>query len=85
MWNKKGYQPTKAIETNPPRFGSSVPPPAPTPKDSNLLKMWYVYDEPTKVTIYDISYNSTGYPIFLIYIDGQWIRKSAKYFRPIGE
>lgn len=32
--------------------------------------------------VYDISYDSNGYPHFLIYRDGEWIRKSAKYFRP---
>ena len=31
--------------------------------------------------IYDVSYNKSGYPMFLIYNDGQWIRKSAKYFK----
>lgn len=31
--------------------------------------------------IYDVSYNKSGYPMFLIYKDGQWIRKSAKYFK----
>lgn len=32
--------------------------------------------------VYDISYNKAGYPHFLIYKDGQWIRQSAKYFHP---
>lgn len=33
--------------------------------------------------VYDIAYQSkTGKPIFLIYDDGQWLRKSAKYFVP---
>ena len=43
------------------------------------------YDTTTKRTevIYDVSYNKSGYPMFLIYKDGQWIRKSAKYFSPI--
>lgn len=35
--------------------------------------------------IYDISYNTCGYPTFLIYFNNQWVRKSAKYFRPIEE
>ena len=48
------------------------------------LLMWYVYDEPQLVEIYDITYNSNGYPLFLIYLDGQWLRKSAKYFKPQG-
>lgn len=34
------------------------------------------------VDVYDITYDKTGFPHFLIYIDGQWLRKSAKYFRP---
>lgn len=45
--------------------------------------MWYTYKKPRKVKIYDISYDSTGYPLFLIYTDGQWIRKSAKFFKPL--
>ena len=33
-------------------------------------------------TVYDITYDKAGYPHFLIYKDGQWIRQSAKYFTP---
>lgn len=33
--------------------------------------------------VYDITYDKAGYPHFLIYKDGQWLRISAKYFRPI--
>lgn len=33
-------------------------------------------------TVYDITYDKAGYPHFLIYKDGQWLRMSAKYFRP---
>lgn len=33
-------------------------------------------------TVYDISYDNTGYPHFLVYENGQWIRMSAKHFRP---
>ena len=33
--------------------------------------------------VYDITYDKAGYPHFLIYKDGQWLRMSAKYFRPI--
>lgn len=37
-----------------------------------------------RVVVYDITYGSEdGYPLFLVYLDGQWIRKSAKYFKPI--
>ena len=32
--------------------------------------------------VYDIIYDRAGYPHFLIYKDGQWLRLSAKYFRP---
>ena len=35
-----------------------------------------------KYHVYDIVYDKTGYPQFLIYKDGQWLRKSAKHFRP---
>ena len=35
--------------------------------------------------VYDISYDKAGYPHFLIYKDGQWLRMSAKYFRPYSE
>ena len=33
--------------------------------------------------VYDIVYNKNGYPHFLIYKDGQWIRIKAKHFRPM--
>ena len=44
-----------------------------------------LYDNTTKQAeiIYNVSYNKSGYPVFLIFKDGQWIRKSAKYFSPI--
>lgn len=32
--------------------------------------------------VYDITYNKAGYPHFLIYKDGEWLRLSAKNFRP---
>lgn len=32
--------------------------------------------------VYDITYDKAGYPHFLVYKDGQWLRISAKYFRP---
>lgn len=35
------------------------------------------------VDVYDISYDKNGYPHFLIYKDGQWVRMSAKYFTPV--
>lgn len=36
------------------------------------------------IDVYDISYDKNGYPHFLIYKDGHWIRMSAKYFAPIS-
>lgn len=35
--------------------------------------------------VYDITYDKAGYPHFLIYKDGQWVRMSAKHFRPYNE
>lgn len=35
--------------------------------------------------VYDIAYDKAGYPHFLIYKDGQWVRMSAKHFRPYNE
>ena len=32
--------------------------------------------------VYDISYDKAGYPHFLVYKNGQWLRMSAKHFRP---
>jgi hypothetical protein len=32
--------------------------------------------------VFDIAYNKNGYPHFLIYKDGEWIRMSAKHFKP---
>lgn len=87
MW-KKGWQPTEVTNSRPPEYRRAVSPPPPLKLQSgnNYLKMLYVFDiEPKQVYIYDISYDSTGYPLFLTYINGQWIRKSAKYFIPIGE
>lgn len=34
--------------------------------------------------IYDITYDSAGFPHFLFYREGEWLRKSAKYFLPLG-
>ena len=94
MWIN-GWQPKKNNNTskNPPNAGSCVQTPKFIPLPSSIpkvvsikrenLTMIYTYkNQSRKVKIYDISYNSTGYPLFLIYINGQWIRKSAKYFKP---
>lgn len=44
------------------------------------MKMIY---EDREVEVYDIIYDRTGYPKFLIYDNGQWVRKSAKHFKPL--
>ena len=33
--------------------------------------------------VFDVTYDDAGYPRFLIYRDNQWIRMSAKHFRPL--
>ena len=33
--------------------------------------------------IFDVTYDKNGYPQFLIYKNGQWLRKSAKHFTPV--
>ena len=92
--NGKGLKPLpqkSGSNAQTPRFRRPAPPPAPikprrSPKNNGLLKMLYTFDMQAKeVYVYDISYDSAGYPLFLTYINGQWIRKSAKYFIPIGE
>lgn len=35
--------------------------------------------------VYDIQYDASGYPHFLIYKDDQWTRMSAKHFQPTLE
>ena len=35
--------------------------------------------------VYDITYDKNGYPHFLIYNNGKWLRLSAKYFKPLEE
>ena len=39
-------------------------------------------EEGVSYEVFDITYDSDGYPLFLIYKDGQWIRMSAKHFTP---
>ena len=41
-------------------------------------------DSKESYEVFDITYNNAGYPHFLVYKDGQWLRMSAKYFRPMG-
>ena len=45
------------------------------------LRFWYK-DGHMHVDVYDIVYDVNGYPQFLIYYDGQWLRKSAKHCSP---
>lgn len=35
--------------------------------------------------VFQITYNKNGYPHFLIYKDGEWLRMSAKHFKPIDD
>jgi len=32
--------------------------------------------------VFDVTYDSNGHPMFLIYRDRQWVRLSAKHFTP---
>lgn len=40
-------------------------------------------DSNEKYTVYDIQYDASGYPHFVIYKDNQWLRVNAKYFKPV--
>lgn len=42
-------------------------------------------DNDKNYMVYDITYDKAGYPHFLIYKDDQWVRMSAKHFRPYNE
>lgn len=33
--------------------------------------------------VYDIQYDASGYPHFIIYKDNQWLRVNAKHFKPV--
>ena len=49
-----------------------------------MIKM-KVRDKNSRCNVYevfDIAYDNAGYPHFLIYKDGQWLRVSAKHFEP---
>lgn len=41
--------------------------------------------EATKIQVYDIRCDKNGYPQFLIYRNGQWVYRSAKYFVPANQ
>ncbi|MEY8574184.1 hypothetical protein AALD01_07215 [Oscillospiraceae bacterium 21-37] len=52
-----------------------------------MFKAAYSYKENGKwtykvVQVYDVSYDKHGYPLFLIYFKGQWLRRSGKFFAP---
>ena len=51
------------------------------------MKKLYLIEKETGdiYEVYDISYNKNGYPHFLVYKDGQWMRMSAKHFKPVEE
>lgn len=50
--------------------------------------MFTVYDKksfdekqiPRAIQVYDITYEKSGYPLFLVRQDGQWLKRSAKHF-----
>ena len=49
-----------------------------------MNKMQVINKDTNKMyEVYDIAYNQSGYPHFLIYKDNQWLRVSDKYFRPV--
>lgn len=63
--------------------------PVSTKKNNNtqqVLSMLYVINENKSkvVNVYDITYDSNGYPLFLIYFDNRWVRISAKHFKPLN-
>ena len=45
--------------------------------------MWFWHKKKQNFfQVFDISYDKSGYPLFLIYDDGRWQRVSAKHFKP---
>ena len=40
-------------------------------------------DDGKEYKVYDITYDKTGYPHFLIYKDREWVRMSANILDPI--
>ena len=96
MWFNKKNKNSVVYGAHTPKFRRSTPPPPPLPqhkpllmpdvtpaKEKDLIMAYADKDNVQIIKVYDISYDSNGYPLFLIYIDGQWVRKSAKYFKPI--
>lgn len=39
----------------------------------------------SRATVYDISYDKSGYPLFLVYENGKWLRRSAKHYMPYSD
>jgi hypothetical protein len=39
-------------------------------------------DNNKQCRVYDITYDKAGYPRFLVHKDNQWVRMSAKHFKP---
>lgn len=37
------------------------------------------------VTVFAVRQNKVGYPLFLIYLNGEWIWRSAKHFVPCDD
>lgn len=56
-----------------------------------MFKALYSYKDQERhwtyveVTVYDVTYDKHGYPLFLIYFFGQWLRRSAKFFSPVED
>lgn len=42
-------------------------------------------EDMTIYNVYDVVYDKNGYPHFLMFIDGQWKRESAKHYVPYEE
>ena len=40
-------------------------------------------DSSKKYIVYDVQYDASGYPHFVIYKDNQWLRVNAKHFKPM--
>ena len=81
----------------PPKTGSKVEPPQrgfraqigiyEDAAQTDVHMLFRVIEKETNKVflVYSVRNDSAGYPHFLIYNDGQWIWKSAKYFFPSRE
>lgn len=61
-------------------------------ESKNEIEDAYVYTEygvfkmvhrAKRYTVHNVRDDGNGYPMFLIYDNGQWLNKSAKYFTPV--